>query len=92
MGEWNIPHDAEELFFNGEQQYSIRDLDYSGDNIYAMNLFMDFVNVPDEMVEYQIGTQVVVCDGKIRLVIDSGGLGDFHLHVYNVTLHETQPS
>lgn len=29
---------------------------------------------------------VTLFDGKRRIVIDSGGLGDFHLHGYNVTV------
>jgi len=83
MSEWNIPKDVNELFENGERNYSICDKDYSGDNIYAMNLFLETVDVPSEMVEEDLGTRV---DGKKRLCIDSGGLGDFHLHGYDVSI------
>lgn len=32
------------------------------------------------------GTQVTLFNGKRRIVIDSGGLGDFPLHGYDVTV------
>lgn len=40
------------------------------------------------MSECHDGTQVTLFDGETRIVIDSGGLGDFHLHGYDVTILE----
>ena len=54
--------------------------------IFSMNLFLKCVDVPSEMIECHDGTQVTLFDGKTRIVIDSGGLGDFHLHGYEVTV------
>lgn len=51
-----------------------------------MQLFLELVEVPEEMIECDDGTQVTLFDGTTRLVIDSGGLGDFHLHGYDVTV------
>ena len=81
-----IPGDVAELFATGEAQYEIRDPEQSGDNVFAMNLFLELLGVPDEMVEVDDGTQVILNDGTTRLCIDSGGLGDFHLHGYDVTV------
>lgn len=87
---YDIPESVDELFENGESSYSITDPEQSGDNIFAMNLFLECVGVPSEMVECDDGTQVTLFDGKRRIVIDSGGLGDFHLHGYDVTVVDEQ--
>jgi hypothetical protein len=89
MTEYFIPNNATELFENGESSYWIIDRDQVGDNIFAMNLFLQCVDVPDLMVEEHYGTQVVLFDGKTRIVIDSGGLGDFDRHGYDVTVLKT---
>jgi hypothetical protein len=86
MSEYNIPGDAEELFTNGEEQYSIIDPEQSGDNIFAMRLFLEYVGVPDDMVVEDNETQVIVCNGPTRLCIDAYGLGDFYLHGYDVSV------
>lgn len=85
---YNIPGSVAELFSNGEASYSITDPEQSGDNIFAMNLFLECVGVPPEMVECDDGTQVTLFDGCRRIAIDSEGLGDFHLHGYGVTVLE----
>ena len=89
MSDWDIPEDVAELFANGERSYHIKDEDQVGDNIFAMNLFLECVGVPSEMIKHHDGTQVTLFDGKTHLVIDSGGLGDFHLHGYDVTILKT---
>ena len=81
-----IPADVDELFTNGKAQYEIYDWDQAGDNVFAINLFLECVNVPDEMIEECEGTQVILNDGVTRLCIDSGGLGDFYHHGYDVTV------
>ena len=88
MTDYDIPENTGELFANGERSYHIKDHDQAGDNIFAMRLFLECVGVPSEMVECDDGTHVTLFDGKIRLVIDSRGLGDFHLHGYDVTILE----
>ena len=90
MSEYDIPENVDQLFANGERSYSICDYAESGDNTFSMNLFLDAVGVPSEMIEEDLGTQVVLFDGKARIVIDSGGLGDFHLHGYDVTVVKEQ--
>ena len=85
---YDIPETVEELFSNGEAAYSITDPEQPGDNIFAMRLFLDLVGVPDGFIEIDDGTQVTVFDGETRLVIDSGGLGDFHLHGFTTTVVE----
>lgn len=56
-----------------------------------MGLFLDYVGVPVEMVDEDYGTQVTLNNGLRRIVIDSGGLGDFHLHGFEVSMAEEQP-
>jgi hypothetical protein len=84
MIEYDIPESVEELFSNVPASYAIIDCDQPGDNIFAMRLFLGTVGVPDEMVELDDGTQVVLFNGTKRIVIDSGGLGDFDRHGYDV--------
>jgi len=86
---YDIPESVKELFANGESSYSITDPYQSGDNIFAMNLFLECVGVPDEMIVIDDGTQVTLKNGDKRIVIDSGGLGDFHLHGFDVTVLDT---
>ncbi len=88
MNDYDIPKNTAELFANGERSYHIKDSDQAGDNIFAMNLFLECVDVPSEMIECHDGTQVTLFDGETRLVIDSSGLGDFHLHGYDVKILE----
>ena len=88
MTDYDIPENTAELFANGERSYHIKDRDEAGCNIFAMNLFLECVGVPSEMIQCHDGTQVTLFDGKTRLVIYSGGLGDSHLHGYDVTILE----
>ena len=83
--ETHIPESVEELFDNGDAHYFIKDPDRPGDNIYGMQLFIAEVGIPSDMIELDDGTQIFVSNGKKTLQIDSGGLGDFHLHGFDVT-------
>jgi len=85
-GFYYIPADVDELFANGRAQYEIYDRDQAGDNVFAMDLFLECVGVPEEMIEEDEGTQVILNDGVTLLCIDSGGLGDFYHHGYDVTV------
>jgi len=88
MNEYDIPDNVNSLFANGEHSYHIFDSKQSGDNIFAMQLFVECVGIPNKMIEIDDGTQITVFNGEKRIVIDSGGLGDFHLHGYDVTVKE----
>ena len=83
---YDIPASTAELFENAPCQYSITDPEQSGDNIFALRLFLECVGVSSEMIECDDGTQVTLFNGEKRIAIDSGGLGDFHLHGYDVTV------
>jgi hypothetical protein len=85
---YNIPSSPADLFEAGEEIYTITDPKQSGDNEFAMDLFLDRVGVTEDMIEEHMGTQVTLFDGKRRITIDSGGLGDFHLHRFSVMVVE----
>lgn len=93
MSNYDVPGNAEELFANGEQSYSIYDQEQCGDNIFAMRLFMEVVDVPSEWISSDDGTQVTLQhpDGRM-IVIDSKGLGDFCSHGYDVTVVAAEPA
>lgn len=85
---WNIPNSVEELFANGNAQYSITAPEFPGDNNYRMTLFIDCVDDLFTYVVEDYGTQVIVHKDGVTLQIDSGGLGDFHLHGFDVKILE----
>jgi hypothetical protein len=87
---YETPNSVKEMFENGENNYRI--IDYSiqeMDNIQSMNYFLEFIGATSDNVEVDDGTQVVIVhpDFDHKLVIDSGGLGDFYSHGYDVTLY-----
>lgn len=86
MTHWNIPDNVEELFANLEARYSLTDPEYPGDNNYGMFLFIQNVEGLMECITEDYGTQILVKRGNITLQIDCGGLGDFHLHGFDVTV------
>ena len=85
MTYYDLPADVNELFTNGERSYSITDPDTPGNNIYGVQLFCEYVDIPAQMIVEDYGTQIVVEKDGEKLVIDSGGLGDFHLHGFDVS-------
>ncbi len=93
---YEIPNSVKEMFEQGENSYRI--IDYSiqeMDNIQSMQHFLDCIGVTSDNVEVDDGTQIVIVhpDFDHKLVIDSGGLGDFYSHGYDVTLYsETNSS
>jgi hypothetical protein len=87
---WEIPSGLNELFDNVPAQYSIIDSDYSGDNVYAMNLFVDSIEGLGSCIIIDDGTQVVAERNGKKIVIDSGGLGDFDRHGYDVTEYKAK--
>ena len=86
MSDWNIPESLDDLFTNVPESYSIIDRDEVGDNIFAMNLFVESIPGLEQCIVEEYGTQIIAeKDGK-TICIDSGGLGDFHMHGYDVNL------
>lgn len=92
MVKYEIPGSTKEIFENKEASYSI--IDYTPgmdmDNIQSMKLFLDLVGVTEEELFFDSDTQVILQhpDYDFKLTIDSGGLGDFFSHGYDVSLYE----
>ena len=87
---YEIPNSVKEMFEQGENSYRI--IHYSiqeMDNIQSMQHFLDCIGTTTDNIETDDGTQVVIIhpDFDHKLVIDSGGLGDFYSHGYDVTLY-----
>ena len=85
---YDIPDSIEELFNNGDSNYSITDPNQSGDNIFGLNLFLDHLNIDEDNMELNEETRVILLYNGKRLTIDCYGLGDFHLHGYEVKIIE----
>ena len=89
---YEIPGSIKELFDNGENSYRIIDYNRSVgmDNIASLCYFMECVGINRENVECNDGTQAVIKhdDYDFKLVINSGGLGDFFSHGFYVTYEE----
>ena len=85
MTEHDIPASVEELFELGENSYSIVSYDREMDNIESLAYFLDEIGA-GPWVEEDFGTQVRLAHPGFtyELVIDSGGLGDFYSHGYDV--------
>jgi hypothetical protein len=88
---YEIPNSVKDLFQQGENTYRI--IDYSiqeMDNIDSMSHFLECIDASDDDIYTNDGTQMVMIhpDFDHKLVIDSGGLGDFYSHGYNVTIFE----
>ena len=86
--DYEIPNSVKEMFEQGENSYHI--IDYSiqeMDNVQSMQYFLECISATDDNIEKDDGTQVVVIhpDFGHKLLIDSGGLGDFYSHSYEVT-------
>jgi hypothetical protein len=90
MAEYNVPATVKELFENKEASYSIIDYDINEmDNNESMIYFLEMLpDLTDEMIKIDDGTQVILKhpDYDYKLCIDSGGLGDFHRHGYDVSI------
>lgn len=89
MCQYNIPGDIDELFANGNRNYSIIDYSIEGmDNEESMDFFLDFIGVPQKNIVLDDGTQVYLVheDYDYELKIDAGRLGDFFSHSFEVTI------
>ena len=88
---YEIPDSVKEMFEMSENSYRI--IDYSineMDNNQSMQYFLECIGATSDNVDVDDGTQVVIIhpDFDYKLVIDSGGLGDFYSHGYDVALLE----
>jgi hypothetical protein len=90
--DYDIPANVKELFENKEKNYSIIDYTINEmDNIASMAYFLESISdLTNEMIEVDDGTQVILKHPNYdyKLCIDSGGLGDFYRHGYDVSLVE----
>lgn len=84
---WNVPADYAELVANGDASYSILGV-VTANNIAAMQLFLDALYIDYSEILIHDGTQVLLVhpDPTKLIQIDSGGLGDFDLNGYDVTI------
>jgi hypothetical protein len=82
----DLPNTIQELFENGEQQYSYYSED-SMDNNWALDWFIKHLNL-SEFIKVWGGNQIIVKHPNYQnvLQIDAGGLGDFHSHSFNVSI------
>ena len=91
MAIYEIPNSVQDMFEQGETSYRIVDYTIQEmDNNQSMQYFLDCIGATDDNIEIDDGTQVVVKHPNFdyKLVIDSGGLGDFYSHGYDVSLLE----
>ena len=89
MTNYYTPDSVRDMFERGEETYKI--IDYtipSMDNIQSMLFFLDYVGIKDDDIDSFDDTQVILKhpDFDFKLVIDSGGFGDFYSHRYDVSL------
>lgn len=87
---YEIPESVKDLFEKGETSYRIIDYTIQDmNNIESMTYFLECIGATVDNIETDDGTQVVLkhLDYKEKYVIDSGGLGDFYSHGYNVSLY-----
>ena len=94
---YEIPNNLTQMFKDfekGETSYRIinYDRDMEMDNNQSMNYFIECVGIPEDNIEDDYGTQIVVVheDYNFRIVIDSGGLGDFFSHGFDMSLYEDE--
>ena len=96
MATYEIPNNVKELFEQGENSYRIIDYapDMSMDNKQSMGYFLDCIGAKQDNIEKDEGTQVVLMhpDFGMKYVVDSGGLGDFFSHRFDVSLYENDNS
>jgi hypothetical protein len=94
---YEIPDNVNELFNemvqnDGNLSYRIINYnsDMSMDNNESMNHFVECVDIPEELIEEDLGTQITIKHPEYnkRIVIDAGGLGDFYSHGFDCTWHE----
>lgn len=87
---YEIPDSVKDMFERGESSYRIIDYSIIGmDNNQSMQYFLSCIGATTCNIYEDCGTQVIMChqDFDNKLVIDSGGLGDFYSHGFDVTFY-----
>ncbi|WP_263707873.1 hypothetical protein [Shouchella tritolerans] len=93
---YEIPDSVHDLFqevaANGEAHYRIINTNegMDMDNVESMAHFLYCVEVPEEFVERDDYTQVILKhpDYDKKIVVDAGGLGDFNSHSFDCKWYE----
>lgn len=94
---YEIPDNIDQLFRevnDSEGDMSYRIINYtegmSMDNNESMSHFVDCVDIHDDYIEEDLGTQLTLKhpDYDKRIVIDAEGLGDFFSHGFDCSWHE----
>ena len=94
---YEVPDSVECIFEDvkaGDGDFSYRIINYTKsmdmDNIASMQHFIEVVDINDEYIVEDLGTQITLShpDYDKRIVIDSGGLGDFYSHGFDCYWHE----
>lgn len=81
-----LPSSVEELFENKEETYTYFSID-SMDNNWSMDWFIKYLDL-GEFIFLNEGTRIELQHPKYnyQLQIDSGGLGDFYSHKFEVSV------
>jgi len=92
MSEYNMPESIVDIFEEGEGQWTAQDYapEMEMDNVEAMNWFMEKVGIRDEDCASIEDTQIILKHPEYphKLCVDSGGLGDFFSHGFDVSISE----
>ena len=89
---YEVPENITQLFQDvaeSDGYTSYRIINYNDgmdmDNISSMSHFAETVDIPEDAIIENEGTQIVLShpDYKKNIVIDSGGLGDFFSHGFD---------
>lgn len=87
---YEVPESIKQMFYDAPVSYRI--IDYRDnmemDNNQSMSYFLEYIGFhPNDIIE-DYGTQVVLKhdDFDYTICIDSGGLGDFYSHGFDVSI------
>lgn len=85
---YEVPESVNQMFNDAPKSYMICD-DTIGemDNNVSMNYFLEYIECPIDYIVEDLGTQVTIQNPNFdfKVVIDSGGLGDFFSHGFVVS-------
>ncbi len=84
MTYYDMPDTIDELFANVPAVHTITDTQDEYDNVQSMLLFLDAMDVPEELIELNNGTHVILNRDGRRIEIHAGGLGDCRNHRFDV--------
>jgi len=86
MSLYNLPSNIWQLFEEGQPEYRM-DTDEAMDNRQAMQEFLYKLQIGNENILEDNGTQVVLIHGNYdyKIVVDCGGLGDSFSHKFTIS-------